>query len=945
MKKYILCFTFSILFLSLFSQNAVVTGILKDSKDNTTLIGASAILLHTTDSSLYKGNTSDMDGMFIITQVKKGSYIFKISYLGYTDYFQRIDVIGDTLRLPEIHLKSSSQQLKDVVISTTAPTAVQKGDTTQYNASSYKTNPDANAEDLVTKMAGISTQNGTVQAHGEDVKRVLVDGKPFFGDDVNAVLKNLPADVIDKIQFFDQQSEQSQFSGVNDGNTTKTINIVTKPGMKNGTFGRVLGAYGYQDVYKLGGNINFFDGNRRISIVGLSNNINEQNFSAEDLTGIASSSSGQRGGSNYRGGGSGGSGGQGGSGGSSTNNFLVNDKNGISTTHALGINYSDKWGKNIDITGSYFFNQGINKTLQTVHRDYVLASDSGQVYNENGLASSNNMNHRFNLRMEYKIDSNNSILFIPKLSVQANTSHSLLQGNTMTQNTLQSASNNTNNTHLNAYNFSDDLLFRHRFNKKGRTLSITLTTGINASNGKNDLYASNNYYFKDTATVSVIDQQSKTEKKGSNIGGNLMYTEPLGEKSSLTVNYSNTFQFNNSDKKTYNYTLADERYSSLDTTLSNQFDNSYVTHKGGLGYRFNTKKIQLTTTINYQQSILTSDQTYPYQFALRKQFENVLPSAMFRYTFNTKTNIRIFYRTQTDAPSITQLQNVLNNNNPLQLSIGNPDLKQSYSHNLFLRYSSTSTEKSTAFFVMLSGNYSENYITNSTFIANTDTTINNVQLARGTQLSTPVNLSGYSNIRGFISYGFPLKPIKSILNFTVGSTFNQTPGMVNALLNHSNSQNYSLQFSINSNVSKNVDFTVSSNSNYTNTLNSINSQLNNSYFNQSSRLKLNLIFLSSIVLNTELNHQYYEGLAAGYNPSFLLWNAGLAYKFLKNKQAEIRFSVFDILGQNQSITRNITDAYIEDIQSNLLQRYFMLTFTYTIKVFKAKTAETQSEVK
>ncbi len=806
MKKYILCFTFSISLLSIFSQNSVVTGILKDAKDNTTLIGASAIVLRETDSSLYKGNTSDIDGVFVINQIAKGTYIFKVSYLGYIDYFQKIEVVGDTLKLPAIIMKSSSQQLKDVVITTTGPTAVQKGDTTQYNASSYKTNPDANAEDLVTKMAGISTQNGTVQAHGEDVKRVLVDGKPFFGDDVNAVLKNLPADVIDKIQFFDQQSEQSQFSGVNDGNTTKTINIVTKPGMKNGTFGRILGAYGYKDVYKVGGNINFFDGNRRISIVGLSNNTNEQNFSAEDITGIASSSSSQRSGGSYRGGGSGG--GQGGSGGNNTNNFLVNDKNGISTTHALGINYSDKWGKNIDVTGSYFFNQGINKTLQTVHRDYVLASDSGQVYNENGIASSNNMN----------------------------------------------------------------LLFRHRFNKKGRTLSITLTTGINGSNGTNDLYASNNYYTKDTATVSVIDQQSKTEKKGSTIGGNLTYTEPLGEKSALVVNYANTFQFNNSDKKTYNYTLADERYSNLDTTLSNQFDNTYVTYKGGLGYRFNTKKVQLTATVNYQQSILTSDQLYPYQFTLRKQFENVLPSAMLRYRLNTKTNVRIFYRTQTNAPSITQLQNVLNNSNPLQLSMGNPNLKQSYSHNLFMRYSSTSTEKSTAFFVMLSGNYSESYITNSTFIANTDTTINNVQLARGTQLSTPVNLSGYSNIRGFISYGFPLKPIKSILNFTVGSTFNQTPGMVNALLNHSNSQNYSLQFSINSNVSKNVDFTVSSNSNYTNTLNSINSQLNNSYFNQSSRLKLNLIFLSSIVLNTELNHQYYEGLSAGYNPSFLLWN-------------------------------------------------------------------------
>jgi hypothetical protein len=936
LKKYILAFILGTTLISTFAQNAVITGVLTDSKDNSTLIGASAILLQLKDSSLYKGNTSDLNGIFNINTVAKGSYIFKVSYLGYTDYFQKIDVTSDTVNLHTIRLSPSSQQLKDVIISTAAPTAVQKGDTTQYNANSYKTNPDANAEELVTKMAGISSENGTVKAHGEDVKKVLVDGKPFFGDDVNAVLKNLPADVIDKIQVFDQQSEQSQFTGVNDGNTTKTINIVTKPGMKNGTFGRVLGAYGYKDVYKIGGNINFFNGNRRISVVGLSNNINEQNFSAEDLTGIANSSSNQRG---NRGGGNNGGGGPGGQGGNGANNFLVNDKNGISTTHSLGINYTDKWGKNIDVTGSYFLNQGINKTLQIIHRDYILASDSGQVYDENSNSKTNNINHRFNMRMEWKIDSNNSVLFIPKLSIQENNSNSFLNGNTMTGFALRSNTSNINRTQTSAYNFSDDLIYRHRFGKKGRTFSATLSTGLNASDSKNNLGASNTYFINDSAITTILDQQSNTNKEGKTIGSNFMYTEPVSEKSVVTVNYINSFLLNNSDKKTYNYILADERYSSLDTALSNQFDNEYVTHKGGLGYRFNTKKIQLMGSVNYQRSILNSDQVYPYAFNLSKQFENILPSAMLRYTFNTKSNIRIFYRTQTNAPSISQLQNVLNNNNPLQLSIGNPDLKQSYENNLFIRFSSTSTEKSSAFFVMLSGNYASNYITNSTYIASKDTVIKGVPLLTGTQLTTPVNLNGYSNIRGFISYGFPVKQIKSIVNLTAGATFTETPGMVNSRLNHSNAQNYNLTFSINSNVSKNVDFTISSNSSYTNTLNSLNSQLNSSYFNQNSRIKMNLIFLNSLVLNTELNHQYYEGLTAGYNPSFLLWNAGLAYKFLKNKQAEIRFSVFDILGQNQSISRNITEVYIEDTQSNLLQRYFMLSFTYTIKVFKVKSEE------
>lgn len=933
MKKIIISLAFSGIFSACIAQNAIVTGFLKDSKDNSTLIGASAILLHTTDSSIYKGNTADLDGKFIITSVANGSYIFKASYLGYTDYFQNIQVNNDTLKLPAISLQQSSKLLKDVVVNSKAPTAVQKGDTTQYNANSYKTNPDANAEDLVTKMAGITSQNGTVQAHGEDVKKVLVDGKPFFGDDVNAVLKNLPADVIDKIQVFDQLSDQSQFTGVNDGNTTKTLNIITKPGMKNGTFGRVLAGYGYKDVYKAGGNLNFFNGDRRFSVMGLSNNINEQNFSAEDLTGVASGSSsagrGSRGGR--------GNGGPGG-GNNGTGNFLVNDKSGISTTNAFGINYTDKWSKDIEVTGSYFFNQSTNRAIQSVHRDYVLASDSGQVYDENSNSTVKNINQRANLRIEWKIDSSNSILFTPKFSYQQTNSYNILSGNSRVGDVLLSTTNNNNHTTTNAFNLSDDLLFRHKFNKKGRTLSLTLSSGINSSDGRNELYAANKYLVDSTFT-SIIDQQSNSTKQGTTLGSNFMYTEPIGENSVIIANYANTFQFNNSEKKTYNYTVADERYSSLDTSLSNQFDNDYVTHKGGLGYRFNNKKAQIMLNANYQLSELSSKQLYPFLFNLNKRFENILPSAMFRYNFSAKNNLRIMYRTQTNAPSISQLQNVLNNNNPIQLSIGNPDLRQSFDNTLFIRYSLTNTEKATAFFVMLSGTYTDNYIASSTYLADKDTIVNGVKLVNGTQLTRPVNVNGYSNLRGFISYGLPVSGIKSIFNVTAGSTFTKTPGMVNNRLNHSNSQNYSLAVTLNSNISKNVDFTLASNSNYTNSINSLNPQLNNSYYNQNSRIKMNLIFLKQAVFSTELNHQYYQGLSAGYNPNFLLWNAGLGYKFLKNQQGELRFSVFDMLGQNQSITRNITEIYIEDIQSNLLQRYFMLTFTYNIKVFKAKATE------
>jgi hypothetical protein len=253
---------------------------------------------------------------------------------------------------------------------------------------------------------------------------------------------------------------------------------------------------------------------------------------------------------------------------------------------------------------------------------------------------------------------------------------------------------------------------------------------------------------------------------------------------------------------------------------------------------------------------------------------------------------------------------------------------------VFVRYASSNTDKATSFFVMAAGTFTDNYIANSTYTAEKDTVRNNVLLLRGTQLTKPVNVDGYMNVRSFLTYGLPVSILKSNLNINVNAAYTKTPGVVNDIKNFSNAQSYGGGFSLASNISKQIDFTVSSNLSYSVVENTISKKLNSEYYNLNSRVKLNVIFLKNVVFTTDLTHQYYEGLSAGYNQNYLLWNAALGYKFLKDQKAEIRFSVNDILKQNTSITRNTTETYIEDVQTNLLQRYFMLTFTYNIKVFK-----------
>lgn len=932
---------FSILFFSVFlfniseSQNSI-SGRLSDNNDQSPLIGASVILLNIPDSSLYKGTTADLDGKFSIDAVGKGKYILKITFVGYTNYFKTVEMSGEPVLLGNLQLKTASKTLKDVVIEEKALTAVQKGDTTQYNASSYKTHPDANAEDLITKMSGVTTQDGKVQAHGEDVKRVLVDGKPFFGDDPNAVLKNLPADVIDKIQVFDQQSDQSKFTGVNDGNTTKTINIITKPGMKNGTFGRVYAGYGYEDVYKAGFNINFFKGDRRISIVSQSNNINDQNFSSEDLAGVMSSSGGggMRGGGGRGGMGGGGYMGGGNYGGNGGSSFLVNAKNGISTTHAIGINYSDKWNKKTEVSASYFLNYSDNNAEQTINRQYLPASDSSLVYKENSFNNSININHRFNLKLEWKKDTNNSITYTPKFSVQQNTGKSNLYGQNTAGNDTLNQTSSFYNSEVVAYSLANELLLQHKFKKQGRTISLNLSGTYSSNDANSDLYSINSFHQDSTSFSIIQNQKSTLSKPGSNLGANLTYTEPLSTKSIIQVSYSNSFNFTENKKETYNYSSADDSYSKLDTLLSNVFNSEYQTHKAGLGYRYNDAKLQFMAGVNYQYAILTADQRFPYAYNLEKQYQNILPNLMLRYNFTPKKTLRIFYRTQTTQPGIDQLQNVLNNTNPTQLSIGNPNLQQNYDNTVFMRYGSSNTEKATSFFLMLAGTYTNNYIANSTYTASKDTIRNGIFMRRGTQLTQPVNVNGYMNMRSFLTYGIPMSFIKCNLNINANAAYSRTPGIVNDIMNYSNAQTYGGGLTLSSNISKQVDFTLSTNLTYNTVENTINKTLNTQYYNQNSKLKLNVIFLKNVVVSTDLTHQYYQGLSAGYNQNYLLWNAALGYKFLKDQKAEIRLSVNDILEQNTSITRNTTETYIEDVQTNLLQRYFMLTFTYNIKVFK-----------
>jgi len=761
MIKYSFLFFFSILLTAMTAQNTTITGTVISNGDGSSLPGAHVILVPSAGGPELD-NLTDDKGKFVVNNIKPGDYLLTISYLGFTDYKKQLQITRRGLELGDIKLVESAYELGQVQVVGQAAQATSKDDTLQFNASSFKTNPDASAEDLTRKVPGIVMENGKIQAQGEDVKEILVDGKPFFGNDPAAALKNLPAEVIDKIQIFDRQSDQDAFSGFNSGQTTKSINIITRQDKRNGAFGRLFGGYGTDERYQAGGAVNRFKDDVRFTILGQFNNINEQNFSSEDLSGVS------QGGGRGSGGGSWGGGGGGWGGGN--NDFVVDQKQGIARTNAFGMNYSDTWGKKLKISGSYFFNQGNIVSEQNLNRELINnRSDFSQFYEEHNEATSGNLNHRMNMRIEYELNKNNSLIIQPRMSMQNTDGIQLITAENNTQLLKLNDSKTDFSTLLGALNFSNQILWRHKFKKAGRTFSVEVNNSIRNQDGESNLYALNNS-FGIRLRADTIDQENRLLAKGSTTSANINFNEPISKKSGLQFSYNVSRQIDDSDKKNFNLDPLTNTYSELNGALSNVLGSEFLTQRAGLGIRGGNEKMQFNLNTNAQWVNQDASQTYPLQANIERNYFNVLPFAYLKYDFSKQKSIRFFGRAYTNAPSISQLQEVVDNSSPLRLRTGNPELLQSLGYNMSLRYSATNPAKSTVLYSYISGTINRNQITNSTIIATEDTYLNGgVLFPRGGQLVAPVNLNGNWNLRAFTTYGFPLKMIKSNANLSLRS--------------------------------------------------------------------------------------------------------------------------------------------------------------------------------
>ena len=915
------------------------TGQVIDGVAKTPMIGAN-VLIKTVTDSLLRGTVTGADGRFEIARPFIPEVKLEITFLGYKT-ITKIHSMREPVELGELILLEDTKVLGEVLVKGVSVVGEQKGDTTSFNANAFKTQTNAQAEDLIRKMPGITMQGGQIQAQGEQVQKILVDGREFFGSDPNIALRNLPADAIDRVEVLDQRSDQSRLTGFDDGSYTKTINIILRSDRKNGSFGRTYAGYGNDDRYAAGGSVNFFKGDQRISVLGLFNNINQQNFSSQDLAGLTANASAGAGRGGMMGGMGGGGFGGGQWGGGGNNNFLVGNSGGIVTTNAMGLNYSDKWGKKVNVTGSYFFNNTANSLRQITNRETVVNANLRQFYEENLINTVKNSNHRANARIEADLNEKNSIVLTPSLSFQDNSTFS--DRDALTRNSLGdslSALRSISNATTKAVNLSNNLTYRYKFDKKGRTLSTEVFTAWSNRDQDSDLLAASREFRRnllDTAT-----QETYSLNEGFNYRVNLTFTEQLSKNAIGTFGYQVGNNATASDQKTFQ--IDEERKALLDTALSNEFDNKFITQRLRSGYAYNKDAWSVNVNMDYQNARLDNEAFFPVPGTFNRSFNNFLPSANLNYR-NRKTGFswRMRYRTSTNEPSVSELQNVVNNQNPLNLRVGNPDLGQSYNHNIFANISKINLEKSRTLFLFVTHSVTSDFIGNSTFLTTRDTLINNEILLRsGGQLSRPINLDGNIRSSFFLTYGAPLKKLKTQFNINTRVSFNRTPGLINGVSNLNDNTTLSQGLTFNSNISQNVDFSISTTGSYNIVNSSLQQNLNNNFYQQESNMRL---YFSSkngkFFMGNNVAHSLYSGLSEGFNQNFWLWNMEGGFRFAKNNKAEIKAVLFDVLNQNNSISRTISDVAVTDVFTNVLTRYGMITFTYILGNFKQPAAEPQ----
>jgi uncharacterized membrane protein YgcG len=882
---------------------STLRGKLIDSLNKQSLKDASITALNGTDSSLEVFTLARQDGSFSLANIPFGLMIIQIKFQGYEPFSKKITFskTNQVVDLGTVFMKTASNDLGNVTVTQSA--IQMKKDTVEFTASAFKTKPNAVAEDLIRKMPGMEVaKDGSIKSQGEAVQRVLVNGKRFFGDDPKMATKNLPPDVIDKIQVFDDQSDQSKFTGFDDGNRVKTINITTRKDMRKGTFGKAVIGAGTDGNYDESVNFSKMNGDQQITVLGQANDINKQNFTQQNIGG-------------GRGGGGGGGGfGGGGFGGGGT-------PSGITTVWAGGLNYRDAWSPKIDAYGSYFYNSPKTATEQSSNTQNILTQDSSTFNNSVSSSVSNSSNHRFTFNLEDRIDSLNSLIFRPNIAFQNSNPNSASTNITTGGNNgvLINQSVSKSSSFNRGYNVNgSNLQLRHRFAKKGRTISLDFGFSANDNNGDGNNYSVNTFY-KPFIKTDTINQHYVDSSRSVTINPTVSYTEPIGKNQMIELRYSYNYNNSTTINNTFRFDNIKQKFSTFDSLYSNSYKYTSTSNTANLSWRIQQPKFNLNIGTGLQFMNINSNNTTK-NVVVKRDFVNFTPTLNFTYNYTRTKSLRIFYNGRTGQPSTSQLQPIITTSDSINFQKGNPDLKPQFTNSLRLLYTSFDPFTQRIIFATINATITGNDIQSSI-----------IQNPNGGKTTTYVNLGGTYNLSGYFNYGFPIKSPKSNLNLQTNLNYSQSQSLLNNISNYTRSTSLGETIKWTTNLKNNFDMNLSYSFTYNPVRNTLSTTQNTNYTTQSLAADFTVYSNDGWLVSSDFDYTHYGNRAPGYNTTVFLITPSIAKSFLKNKAGELRLSCFDVLKQNVAISSTASANQLVNTRSNNLTRYFMLTFTYNLR--------------
>jgi len=892
-------------FISL-AQNFEVTGTLKD-KDNNLIESATVYLESIKDSTMITYTISDAKGEFNLsgnTKAEKANFF--VSYTGMMPLKRELILSKDTRNLGELTLEENSQLLGEVVvIAERAPITIKK-DTLQFNAASFKTGADANVETLLKKLPGVVVdKDGNIKVNGKAVNKILVNGKEFFGSDLTIATKNLPKEIIDKIQVVDTKTKDQAFTGEDGDKENKTINITIKKDKNKGFFGRATAGYGTDDRYAVSGILNYFNEEERLSVLGGSNNVNTSGFNSDEVKDIGGGQNNWRKVNGVW---------------QQSNPLFNNSSDGITQTTSAGIHYANEWNKKTDLGTDYIYNQSDTETGSNSRTETFLPDNDSFTTVSNSNSNGGSFGHNFNLEFEIKPDTLTRISIEPSFTKSKG---DLFSDNRSTRssklNGLVNNSSTNTDSKFDNYNTNLNASISRKFKVKGESISLWLNSGYN-SNTSEEVFKSSINYEDITIADENVNQLKTNKQTGDFLNGNLRYTRLL--KGKWFYNASLRADINNSeiDRNTLDFDDLTQEYSNTNANLTNEIKTSTTIFSPSAGVEYKEDKLKIRFNLGYNFTTLKNkDQLANTSISNKFNSPNFMVNLWKPMGQGKSIWARISNRART--PQINQLQPIVDNSNPLNTVVGNPNLKASNVTQVSLSHRNFNMKKKRGYNVYASTSFTENA---SVSKSTTD-------VATGRRITTYENVNGsyWAHMSGGYNKKYKMDKHDFSYNLDLGMSLGKNKSFTNGLELATKSLEVTPRISFTYNYNDLIEFTPRYNYNY-NTLDySIDLGQETNYSSSTLGVNLETFWPKMIEIENDFSMNHNPNVAPGFSKTTYMWNASIGMKMIKDKGI-LKIKVFDLLNQNTSVRRSAYQDYISDTESLVLKQYFMLSFTYKV---------------